>query len=299
MMDGEFPHELRGSLRRVRGAEQSLGSRRRHARRLGATRRAPSLRDADEDVKASTGCSTSARRNRSIRADRRSPAPSRASCGRPASSSRFSARPRPRPASACGAPATRCCSRRLAQQLVATLNGLGVTRIVTCDPHAFNTLRNEYPEFGGHYEVVHHTQLSQRLLAEGRIQVRPDLRASDAARSVLSRPSQRRVRGPATRHLAALPRDAPLEFELTREKAMCCGAGGGRMWMEEKIGRRINVDARASRRCRRRQDHRDCVSVLHCDDVRWHQGAREGRGDRDARHRGARRRKPSAVPRSQ
>jgi len=128
----------------------------------------------------------------------------------------------------------------LAKQLVTTLNGLGVTRIVTCDPHAFNTLRNEYPEFGGRYEVVHHTQLLQRLLSEGRIKVEPTFERVmlhdpcylgrhngeyDAPRSVL----------------AALTRDAPLEFELTREKAMCCGAGGGRMWMDEKIGRRINV----------------------------------------------------------
>src|SRR4029434_4918760 len=59
----------------------------------------------------------------------------------------------------------------LAKQLVATLNALGVTRIVTCDPHAFNTLRNEYPEFGGCYEVVHHTQLIASLIAEGRIRV--------------------------------------------------------------------------------------------------------------------------------
>ena len=61
--------------------------------------------------------------------------------------------------------------QQLARALVETLNGLGVTRIVTCDPHAFNTLKNEYPEFGGHYEVVHHSQLIARLIAEGRVRV--------------------------------------------------------------------------------------------------------------------------------
>src|SRR4029079_17283206 len=61
--------------------------------------------------------------------------------------------------------------QQLARVLVDTLNGLGVTRIVTCDPHAFNTLKNEYPEFGGHYEVVHHSQLIARLIAEGRVRV--------------------------------------------------------------------------------------------------------------------------------
>ncbi|MEO8754316.1 MAG: (Fe-S)-binding protein [Casimicrobiaceae bacterium] len=128
----------------------------------------------------------------------------------------------------------------LARQLVTTLNGLGVTRIVTCDPHAFNTLRNEYPEFGGHYEVIHHTQLLQRLLTERRIKVTPTFE-----RVILHDPcylGRHNGEYDAPREvLAALTRDAPLEFDLAREKAMCCGAGGGRMWMEEKIGRRINV----------------------------------------------------------
>jgi Fe-S oxidoreductase len=128
----------------------------------------------------------------------------------------------------------------LAKQLVATLNDLGVTRIVTCDPHAFNTLRNEYPEFGGHFEVIHHTQLLQQLLAAGRIKVRPGLE-----RAVLHDPcylGRHNGEYDAPRAvLAALSVGPPLEFDLAREKAMCCGAGGGRMWMEEKIGRRINV----------------------------------------------------------
>jgi Fe-S oxidoreductase len=128
----------------------------------------------------------------------------------------------------------------LAPQLIETLNGLGVKRIVTCDPHALNTLKNEYPAFGGKYEVIHHTQLIARLLAEGRLNVAPQFERVmlhdpcylgrhngefDAPRAVLAR----------------LARDAPIEFELSRERAMCCGAGGGRMWMEERLGTRINV----------------------------------------------------------
>jgi Fe-S oxidoreductase len=130
--------------------------------------------------------------------------------------------------------------QQLAATLVATLNGLGVTRIVTCDPHAFNSLRNEYPEFGGHYEVIHHTQLIAQLLAEGRLTLRREFERViyhepcylgrhngeyEAPRAVIRR----------------LAKDAPLEFPLNREKAMCCGAGGARMWMEESIGTRINV----------------------------------------------------------
>jgi Fe-S oxidoreductase len=130
--------------------------------------------------------------------------------------------------------------RELATALVATLAELGVRRIVTCDPHAYNTLRNEYPALGGRYEVVHHTQLIARLLDEGRLRLRRGLDAVvyhdpcylgrhngeyDAPRAILSR----------------LSREAPLEFALAREKAMCCGAGGGRMWIDETIGKRINI----------------------------------------------------------
>jgi Fe-S oxidoreductase len=62
---------------------------------------------------------------------------------------------------------TRCCSRRSPTALIATLDEFGVRRIVTCDPHAYNTLRNEYPALGGRYEVVHHTELVARLLRKG------------------------------------------------------------------------------------------------------------------------------------
>jgi Fe-S oxidoreductase len=128
----------------------------------------------------------------------------------------------------------------LAASLVATLNGLGVTRIVTCDPHAFNSLKNEYPAFGGRYDVVHHTQLIAQLLEAHRLQLR-----SQFVNVIYHEPcylgrhngeyeAPRRV-------LAAICRDAPIEFDKNRDKAMCCGAGGARMWMEEKIGKRINV----------------------------------------------------------
>jgi Fe-S oxidoreductase len=130
--------------------------------------------------------------------------------------------------------------RELAVALIATLDEFGIRRIVTCDPHAFNTLRNEYPELGGHYEVVHHTQLIAGLLAGKRIRVRPDLE-----RVIYHEPcylGRHNGEFEAPRAIIrSLTRDAPLEFALHRERAMCCGAGGGRMWMEERIGKRINV----------------------------------------------------------
>jgi Fe-S oxidoreductase len=130
--------------------------------------------------------------------------------------------------------------QQLAGTLVETLNGLGVTRIVTCDPHAFNSLRNEYPAFGGRYEVVHHTQLIAELVAAGRLVLR-----REHERVIYHEPcylGRHNGEFEAPRAiLASLTRDAPLEFELNRQKAMCCGAGGARMWMEERIGTRINV----------------------------------------------------------
>jgi len=129
---------------------------------------------------------------------------------------------------------------QLASALSGTLGELGVKRIVTCDPHALNSLRNEYPEFGLDCEVVHHTRLIADLLADGRIEVDASLERViyhdpcylgrhngefDAPRAILAR----------------LGIDAPLEFALAREKSMCCGAGGGRMWIDETIGKRINI----------------------------------------------------------
>jgi Fe-S oxidoreductase len=130
--------------------------------------------------------------------------------------------------------------QELAAKLVETLNGLGVTRIVTCDPHAFNSLANEYPAFGGQWQVLHHTQLIAQLMREGKIEVR-----RDAERVVLHDPcylGRHNEEYEAPRAvLRGLVKDAPIEFPLNREKAMCCGAGGGRMWMEETLGTRINV----------------------------------------------------------
>lgn len=129
--------------------------------------------------------------------------------------------------------------QQLATALAESLNGLGVKRIVTADPHALNALRHELPAFGGRYEVLHHSELIARLLREGRLKPR-----RSAARVVFHDPcylGRHNGEFEAPRAVLGALGSAPLEFALHREKSMCCGAGGGRMWLEETIGTRINV----------------------------------------------------------
>jgi Fe-S oxidoreductase len=115
------------------------------------------------------------------------------------------------------------------------LGEAGVTKIVANCPHCFNTLANEYPDFGGHYEVVHHTELLSRLMAEGRLEVpRP---SSEGGLSITYHDSCYLARH---NDVLAAPRDlvaavgTPIEMERSGKSTFCCGAGGAHMWMEER-----------------------------------------------------------------
>jgi Fe-S oxidoreductase len=132
----------------------------------------------------------------------------------------------------------------MAQENIETLNNYNVKKIITACPHCLNTLKHEYPQFGGHYEVIHHTEFIHKLIEKGQIvldsSVEGDLTYHDPCylgrynsiyeqpRSILKRASHNG--------------NGYKELDRHGQESFCCGAGGGRMWMEETIGKRINLE---------------------------------------------------------
>ncbi|MGI5493412.1 (Fe-S)-binding protein [Microtetraspora malaysiensis] len=130
----------------------------------------------------------------------------------------------------------------LAQQNIETLNEAGVKKIVATCPHCFNTLANEYPQLGGTYEVVHHTQLLAHLVEEGRLTPITPIEEKITYHDPCFLGRHNKVYAQPRDIMAKVPGVQAQEMHRCKERGFCCGAGGARMWMEERLGKRINTE---------------------------------------------------------
>lgn len=132
--------------------------------------------------------------------------------------------------------------QELATANIAEFEKNNIKKIVTIDPHAYNIFKNEYPDFGlKDVEVYHHTELLDDLVKAGRLQPKYEVKEKITFHDSCYLGRYNEVYDPPREILKSIPGVTLVEIERNRENAMCCGAGGGLMWMEENVGERVNV----------------------------------------------------------
>src|SRR5438477_898242 len=127
-----------------------------------------------------------------------------------------------------------------AQANIEAMNAAKVRKVIATCPHCFNTIKNEFPQFGGTYEVVHHTQLLASLIKDGKLKPSKAIEGKFTYHDSCYLGRWNDIYDPPRAVVEAIPGAELVEIERHHKRGFCCGAGGGRMWMEEKIGTRIN-----------------------------------------------------------
>jgi Fe-S oxidoreductase len=130
----------------------------------------------------------------------------------------------------------------LAEQNVEVLNKYKVKKIVTHCPHCLHTLKQEYPQFGGNYDVIHHSQLIEDLLRSGKLKLRKGIEQTVAWHDSCYLGRYHDIYDAPRRALRAVGGTRVVELARNRSRSVCCGAGGARFWMEETIGEKIYVE---------------------------------------------------------
>jgi Fe-S oxidoreductase len=129
----------------------------------------------------------------------------------------------------------------MAQANIETLDGYGVKKVVTACPHCFNILANEYPQFGGNYQVRHHSEFLADLVEEGRLRIEKDFESTVSYHDPCYTARHNDIIE-APRTILAEAGAPVKEMHRHGRHTFCCGAGGGRMWMEERVGKKVNID---------------------------------------------------------
>jgi len=131
---------------------------------------------------------------------------------------------------------------RMARENIARFHRFGVAKIVTHCPHGYSTIKNDYKQFGGDFEVYHHSELIEKLIADGKISLKPKMDGKIVYHDSCYLGRYNNIYESPRHLIEKASGAAPVEMDRCGEKSFCCGAGGGGMWMEETEGRRINLE---------------------------------------------------------